>query len=123
MVEALPSRTFAVVFIAVSPCAAAMPAKIRRSRCRRPLETPMLWHLKRMEGAGLFRPRAVLCGRLSQEKEVHFCRSLVPRRKHRCHRTRVDMTGAFLKNGGRACKPDSVRRANGNACTLRRSFL
>ena len=28
-----------------------------------------------------------------------------------------------LKNGGRACKPDSVRRAGGNASTLRRSFL
>jgi hypothetical protein len=73
----------------------------------------MLWHLKRMEGAGLFRPRAVLCGRLSQEKEVHFCRSLVPRRKHRCHRIRVDMTGAFLKNGGRACKPDSIMQKFG----------
>src|SRR5260370_1660458 len=29
----------------------------------------------------------------------------------------------LLKISGRACKPDSVRRADVNACTLRRSFL
>jgi hypothetical protein len=29
----------------------------------------------------------------------------------------------LLKDGGRACKPDSVRRADVNVGTLRRSFL
>jgi hypothetical protein len=30
---------------------------------------------------------------------------------------------SYLKSGGRACKPDSVRRADVNVGALRRSFL